>query len=173
MTHARAILILLALSASVLLGPAPAAAQSDPKAPPPASSGPTQVFTANPFGLLIGWFNGEYQRKLNDSFSLGVGGSVFDLEGDNYVNGDVFVRFFPSGRVFEGFSVSAKAGPTRMRDNGTGLGVGVDIDWNWLLGKEKRYAVIFGFGLKRIVTSRDRVDITPPTLHIVNLGFAF
>ena len=173
MTRARVLLILLAVLASVLFGTAPAGAQTDPNAPTAASSGPTQVVTANPFGLLIGWFNGEYQRKLNDSFSLGVGGSVFDLEDENYVNGDVFVRFFPGGRVFEGFSVSAKAGPTRMRDNGTGLGVGVDIDWNWLLGREKRYAVIFGFGLKRIVTSRDRVDIAPPTLHIVNLGFAF
>lgn len=173
MTHARSTFVLLAFLAAAPLGSQHAWAQASAAAPPAPSSGPTQVITANPLGLLIGWFNGEYQHKLNDSLSLGVGGSVFDLEDDNYVNGDVFVRFFPSGRVFEGFSVSAKAGPTRMRDNGTGLGVGVDVDWNWLLGRDKRYAVILGFGLKRIVTSRDRLDITPPTLHVVNLGLAF
>ena len=66
MTHHRtsrtALLVLACLAATA----GHAAAQA-PGAPP------TQVVSANPFGLLLEWFNAEYEHTAGESYTIGVG----------------------------------------------------------------------------------------------------
>lgn len=81
-----------------------------------------QVLSANPFGLLLDLFNAEYERKVSESATSGVGGSFFSTSGDDYVNADLFYRFYPSGRPLEGWAFGIKAGITKVTDAETFFG---------------------------------------------------
>lgn len=135
-----------------------------------------QVVSANPFGLLLGLFNAEYERTVSESTTAGVGGSFFnDDDDDDYVNADVFYRYYPSGRPLQGFAFGVKAGVTRVTSEGTFFGFGFDSNWSWLLGRDDRFYVGLGFGLKRLFgRSESQGDPTViPTVRVVNIGFAF
>ena len=135
-----------------------------------------QVISANPFGLLLGLFNAEYERTVSESATAGVGGSSFwsDTD-DDYVNADVFYRFYPGGRPLEGFAFGAKMGMTKVPGDGTFFGFGFDTNWSWLMGKNDNFYVGLGFGLKRLFGTDDS-SFEPkfiPTARIVNVGFTF
>ncbi len=134
-----------------------------------------QVVSANPFGLLIGIFNAEYERKVSDSATAGVGGSSFVGGDDEYVNADAFYRLYPSGQPLDGFAFGAKAGITNIRNTGTYFGVGFDANWSWLLGKKHNFYVGAGLGLKRLFgVGEVETDLEfIPTVRIVNIGVAF
>ena len=137
---------------------------------------PQQVISANPFGLLLGLFNAEYERRVSESATIGVGGSSFlSDDDDDYVNADVFYRYYPAGRLLRGFAFGVKMGVTRAPDEGTFFGVGVDTNWSWLMGKNDNFYIGVGFGLKRLFGTSES-DFDPrliPTVRIVNIGFAF
>jgi hypothetical protein len=134
-----------------------------------------QVISANPFGVLLDWFNAEYEHTVSNSTTLGVGGSFLSDDGDDYVNADVFYRFYPSGRALEGFSFGVKVGATRVPAARTRFGLGFDTNWSWLLGQRDTFYVAAGFGLKRLYGTNDReVDWEYiPTIRIINIGLAF
>ena len=136
---------------------------------------PQQVISANPFGLLLDLFNAEFERQVSESATAGVGGSFFSNSGDDYVNGDLFYRFYPSGRPLQGFAFGVKAGITKVTDAGTFFGLGFDTNWSWLLGKKNNFYVGAGFGLKRLYGTSDAAfDLKYiPTVRIINIGFAF
>ena len=137
---------------------------------------PQQVISANPFGLLLGLFNAEYERRVSVSTTMGVGGSSFLSDNDDdYVNADVFYRYYPSGRLLRGFAFGVKMGMTRTTDEGTFFGIGVDTNWSWLMGKNDNFYVGVGFGLKQLFgTGESGFEPTLiPTVRIVNIGFAF
>lgn len=154
---------------AVPLGAQPA---SSPLEPSP-SAGPRQVVSANPFGLLFEFFNAEYERKVSDSVSAGTGGSFFKDEGEAYVNADVFVRYYPSGRPLDGWAFGVKAGATNV-EAATYFGVGVDVNWSWLMGKHDNFYLGVGFGLKRLFGTGD-TGVVPlvPTIRVINIGVAF
>lgn len=142
----------------------------------------SHVISANPFGLLLEFFNAEYERVGTESTTFGFGGSFGQSEGedefgatqeDTWFNADVFWRFYPSGEHFEGWNFGVKAGVTRQ-DSGTYPGLGFDANRSWLLGRNNNFYVGIGFGLKRLFG-----DIPPeeweviPTFRIINVGFAF
>lgn len=132
-----------------------------------------QVVSANPFGILLGLFNAEYERKVLDSATAGIGGSYFQDDYDDYVNGDVFFRYYPGGRPLRGFSFGIKGGLTNV-DADTYFGFGFDTNWSWLLGKNDNFYVGLGFGLKRLFGTADSDYATfIPTVRIVNIGIAF
>ncbi|NNF39099.1 MAG: hypothetical protein HKN71_10555 [Gemmatimonadetes bacterium] len=137
-------------------------------------TGRDQVISANPFGLLLELFNAEYERKLNPTSTLGLGGSFIDLDEETYVNFDGFWRYYPQGRVFDGWAFGAKLGLTRV-DEGTYAGFGFDVNRSWLLGPSENFYVGIGFGLKRLVGTDDASfdALFIPTLRIVNVGIAF
>jgi hypothetical protein len=135
--------------------------------------GPRQAVSANPFGLLFELFNAEYERSVSKVSTAGGGGSFFSNDGDDYVNADVFYRFYPSGHPLEGFAVGVKAGITNL-DGANRFGFGFDTNWSWLLGTNDRFYVGLGFGLKRLYGGDDRFDIKfIPTVRLINLGVAF
>lgn len=154
------------VAASVTLVPTAVEAQQ--------AARPVQQVSANPFGLLLGLFNAEYERAMSESVTVGAGGSsFFDDDDDDYVNGDVFLRFYPSGRPLEGFAFGVKAGATKVTDTGTYFGFGFDTNWSWLLGKNDNFYVGAGFGLKRLFGVDDSDLDFVPTIRIINVGIAF
>lgn len=147
--------------------------------PPPAqgqttTSGYQQAISANPFGLLLEFFNAEYERVASTSATLGFGGSFFDADNDTYVNLDAFWRFYPQGRPLDGWAFGAKAGFTRV-DGTTYPGFGFDVNRSWLLGANQNFYVGIGLGLKRLLGTDDAdFDVRfIPTLRLINVGFAF
>ena len=144
------------LFAVVALCPSSAAAQgrAAQSAPPStaAPATPTQVISANPFGLLLDWANAEYEVRGGKAVTFGAGASraTWGMDsGESYVNGDVFVRYFPAGQVFTGRSFGVKAGMTRVPHSGTYFGFGVDANQTWMLNRH--FAFGTGFGLKRLI----------------------
>lgn len=156
-----------------MAGSAPLAAQ---EAPPPR----TQVLSANPFGLLLEFFNAEYERVVTEASTVGIGGSMFsdenDTSGDDdqYVNADVFWRYYPNAIPFEGWAFGVKLGATHI-DDGTFFGYGFDVNHSWVLGRNENFYVGVGFGLKRLLgTSGEEFELSyVPTIRIVNVGIAF
>jgi len=159
----------LALLCVLLSAPTTASAQS--------AGGPTQSINGNPFGLLLGWFNAEYERKVNDSVAVVVGGSYWDADDDDdaYSNGDVMVRYFPQQRALRGFYVGTKVGLTRTERARTRFGIGIDAGYQWTLGPDGRFYLATGFGLKRLLGKDDQWSAPDlvPTFRIVNVGIAF
>ncbi|HUG39229.1 MAG TPA: hypothetical protein VMM12_02030 [Longimicrobiales bacterium] len=147
-----------------------------------------QVLSANPFGLLLKFFNAEYERALTESTTIGIGGSfgtnedvdefTGETEESTWFNGDVFWRFYPSGSHFEGWNFGVKAGLTHQegwsQEPGTNFGLGFDANRSWLLGKNNNFYVGVGFGLKRLFgeVPDGGLEIVP-TIRVVNVGFAF
>jgi hypothetical protein len=140
-----------------------------------ASPSPQNVISANPFGLLLEFFNAEYERVVTMSSTAGVGGSTYSSGGDRYVNADAFWRFYPAARPLDGWAFGAKAGITSVTGHGTFIGYGFDANRSWLLGANDNFYVGIGLGLKRLLgASSEDFDLRfIPTIRIVNIGFAF
>lgn len=134
-----------------------------------------QVISANPFGLLLEFFNAEYERVVTESSTAGLGGSYFSTSDENYLNADLFWRFYPQGNPLEGWAFGIKGGITNVPDEGTFFGAGFDTNRSWLLGKNNNFYVGLGFGLKRLFGTGDAgFDLKfIPTFRLVNVGFAF
>ena len=133
-----------------------------------------QVISLNPFGILLELFNAEYERVVSPSSTAGVGGSYFSTDTDDYLNADVFYRFYVGPQPLEGWAFGAKAGITRVADSGTFFGVGFDVNRSWMLGERENFYVGLGFGLKRLFgASGEELVPVIPTIRIVNVGIAF
>lgn len=162
-------LTILLTAATLIMAAAPAAARAQADPLPQRIN----VISANPFGLLLDLFNAEYERVVTPSSTAGVGGSFYpnDVVGEsNYVNMDVFWRFYPSGRPFQDWSFGAKAGYT----TNLGVGFGFDVNRSWLLGANENFYVGIGLGLKRIIASSNDNGLEfVPTFRLINVGFAF
>lgn len=134
---------------------------------------PTQVISANPFGIMLEFFNAEYEHRAGESFTIGVGGSIFTSNSDTYRSLDGFWRFYPeaSPSPFQGWSFGLKAGVTSLNSK-TYLGAGFDVDRSWLLGKNENFYVGIGLGLKRLFGHDEGLKFVP-TIRLVNIGYAF
>lgn len=139
----------------------------------------TTVFSANPFGLLLEFFNAEVERVIRPTLSVGLGGSTVLLEDEDYRNLDAFVRFYPQADALNGWAFGAKAGLTALPldadSSNLSFGLGFDVNWSQLLGSEDQFYVGIGFGLKRLISTDDTHTgaVIIPTLRIVNVGWAF
>ena len=167
----------------VLLASMPALAQPGPTpAGAPTATGPVRVASANPFGLLLELFNTEYERRVGNTVTVGVGGSTATVEtydswgsaprDRRYINGDLFVRYYPGGRTFEGRSFGVKAGLTQIPGERARFGIGFDANRSWLLNDHFYFGS--GFGLKRLFDTDSQTFPVRyiPTLRL-NVGVAF
>ncbi len=159
---------------------------------------PRNVISANPFGILLNFFNAEYERVISPTTTIGFGGSTIKaettdwtdwdeepLETHKYVNFDVFWRFYPGSnrtRTYNapvGWAFGAKMGITAV-DGGTYFGYGFDLNRSFVLGPDDNFYVGLGFGLKRLLGAPQDEAGEPtlgvsliPTLRIANVGFIF
>lgn len=154
--------------------PAPAAARPPPPEPPPRYQ---RLISLNPVGLLVDYYSGEFERPISEAGTLAVSGTL-DPEGNlvgdgesEYMNLDLVLRFYPSGRPMHGWAFGARMGLTRI-DGGTASGFGFDVGRSWLLGANENFYVGSGFGLKRLLGGGVDRDFMG-TFRIVDVGFAF
>jgi hypothetical protein len=181
-TAMRSVMPLLA--ASMLLLPATASAQT----------APNQYIAINPLGVIFRIYSGEFERRVNPAWSLGLsstywGGEFgdFDTSADvSYLSVDAKARYYPAGRAFEGFGFGGLVGLTtlsgelrdeegRTRDRGNAVSIGVVLDYNWLLGANNRFLVGLGVGAKRLYAlDVEEADITVayPTARL-SICYAF
>ena len=152
----------------VLLGAVPAITQAQQAIP-----ATQHAISTNPFGFLLEWFNAEYERKVSESTTVGLGGSFFSTSDGDYVNGDLLYRFYPSGTPLEGLALGVKVGITKVSDAETSFGFGFDTNWSWLLGTNDDFYVAAGVGLKRLFGTNDGAMKFVPTIRIINVGLAF
>ncbi len=133
------------------------------------------VISANPFGILLEWFNAEYERVITESSTLGIGGSWVTLDDADYKNADLFWRFYLQDQVLEGWMFGSKVGLTSVTGEGTYFGIGFDFNRSWLMGRNDNFYVGVGFGLKRLFGVGDDYDDLTfiPTIRLVNVGVAF
>jgi len=149
---------------------------------------PRNVISANPFGLLLNIFNAEYERVISPTSTIGFGGSTIKADHDDldlgrtdqYVNFDVFWRFYPGSnrtRIYTapvGWAFGAKIGIAAV-NSATYFGYGFDLNRSFVLGPDDNFYVGLGFGLKRLVGAPHDQSGLPliPTIRIVNVGFIF
>jgi hypothetical protein len=167
------------LSAVLFVLLIPAAAFSQTTAPPPVA----QVLSANPFGIVVKWFNVEYERTLGAATTLGASASHFgelDLS-----DATVMLRWYPQQTPLQGFYLGARAGAfgfktytydfRSYREQTRVLpGAGVEIGYNWLLGPKHNVSVGTGFGLNRVAAPNDSYgasSVLPAFRLNVGIGF--
>jgi len=120
-------------------------------------------------------FNVEYERVIGESTTAGIGGSTYFGDSDNYLNTDVFWRYYPQGNPLNGWTFGVKVGLTRVGSDGTFFGAGFDINRSWVMGKKNNFYVGAGFGLKRMYVSNNAsFDLEYiPTFRLFNVGRVF
>ena len=155
---------------------APTGTPARPVRPVPAAAMPSQVLSTGPYGLLMQWYNAEYEVRASDSLTAGAGASRLAwASGDDrsrpYVNGDVFVRYYPTGTAFNGPSFGLKAGLTRLPGSGTFPGIGFEVNQS-LMFNEHFYASL-GVGLKRLLRDGGAFDVRYIPTFRFNVGVGF
>lgn len=138
---------------------------------------PTQVFSVNPIGLVTEFYNGEYELRVSESVTAGAGASrrgwyLFGESESPRLNGDVFVRYYPSGSAFNGLALGLKVGATRLPNERTLPGVGFDLNHSYAI--TDNVVMSSGMGMKRLLGDRgpDFGQEVITTLRI-NVGFGF
>jgi hypothetical protein len=154
-------------------------------------SGKQQVFSANPFGLILQLFNAEYERVISGTSTIGFGGSTlkndhdiypeppiigtnefgfpiydWDNEPDPITETDRYINFDVFWRFYpSGNPLVGWAFGAKLGitsvDDQTHLGYGFDLNRSWLLGPEENFYVGLGFGLKRLIGTTEADDLIP------------
>jgi hypothetical protein len=177
----------VALTALIALPSLAGAQPLGPAVPHQTSrAGVAQQISANPVGLLLDLFNIDYERRITDSVSWGIGGStstveVFDsydqsfneiTRDERYLNGDVYVRFYPSGTALNGLAFGVKVGLTQVPDQGSYFGYGFDFNKSQILGQHFYFG--YGAGLKRLVgVDQGNFDLEYIPTFRLNVGIGF
>jgi hypothetical protein len=176
-----------AVAAAALVSAAPARAQTDTV---PAHQ---QVISANPLGLLFGYYNAEYERAINSTVTAGVAGAYFSPDNDALATIEAKVRYYPQARPFAGFSIGGSLGygqltdeedfdefitDSQQQDDGmtsSAFIVGIELNYNWLVGRDRRFFIGSGIGARRLLGSDVESDIPVviPSIRLVNVGFTF
>ncbi len=154
----------------ILVSAAPAAAQEvGTKVPVPHQ----QQITANPFGLIAGWFNAEYERKLVETWSIGLGGSYLSLDNgrEKIGSANAVFRYYPQGAALNGFYIGPRLGFFHVNDvddSENSAGAGFELGYTWLLGANRNFNISLGAGATKLFTGP-----VVPTVRLVNVGWAF
>jgi hypothetical protein len=156
---------------------------------------PRHVIAINPFIPLAGYFQGEYEQRVQDNISIAVAGSYTPFNNREYSNLDVKLRLYPNDRALQGFGVAAGIGVGRARQNdqdivcitapcfpirGTMLTAptfSIEAHQQWLFGANRSTAITVGGGMKRYYfdqedTSGRGVSRLLPTGRLT-IGWAF
>jgi len=167
--------IVAAVSAASIMSAAPAAAQAQEgtKAAVPHE----QIISANPFGLVLRWWNVEFERKITPSSTWGVSGSFLGVDDVDFASLNGLWRYYPQGAALTGVYLGARVGVYRGSDAGeahSAFGAGFEIGYTWLLGARRNVGLSVGVGLTRLFSGGE--EDWPgalPTVRLLNVGVAF
>jgi hypothetical protein len=144
-----------------------------------------QVISLNPVGLFFSndWFNAEYERKMTEAITggLGLGWSALDGGKDDYTYFTGFFRYYTTGYAFSGLFVGARGGLVKVDvvddegdDTGsTKLGIGGDVGYSWALGPGQAFYVAPSLGFMTLLGDVNDAKSWFPILGAVNIGVAF
>jgi hypothetical protein len=150
-----------------------------------AQAGPQEeldfLVSVNPLALVaFGVFAADFEQVLTRGTS--AGGSVFYANGSDrkYIphwSANGVLRYYTSGRSFEGFAVGALLGYMAMRDEGEtrgAIGFGFSLEHAWLLGEDERLGITAGAGGQRLfyLSERGSAGRATPSVRL-SLGWAF
>lgn len=145
---------------------------------PPVPHG--DVVSANPFLLLFGWFNAEWEHRFRPTATFGLSGSAIDLDSgdEQYANLAAFLRYYPQEAAPSGFFFGGRLGVHRAESDAGNTasfaGLGLELGYTWLLGSDRNFAVSIGAGANRLFGGDlDDFSATVPTVRLVNIGWAF
>jgi hypothetical protein len=164
------------LFVAILAMPRPSAAQGLLGAimnPGVATSGaPNQVFSFNPVGMVMEFYNAEYEVRVSDAVTRRRGWYLFGEGESPRLNGDAFVRYYPSGSAFNGIALGLKVGGTRLPNERTLPGIGFDINHSYAM--TDHLVLSSGLGMKRLI-GRQQADYGQDviTTFRLNVGFGF
>jgi len=178
----RSAVCILTLSLlSLLFQPAPVSAVPQAGDPPAKEN----LVSVNPFLIMFGWLNAEFERRISPNSTLGVSGSYLSLnDGDEtYAGGQFFYRFYPQNDAPAGFffggglgfnNVTVEEEFTDTEESGSFFNFGITVGYTWLLGDNRGFAVSLGAGVQRLFGDElDDMTMTLPVVRIVNVGVAF
>ena len=150
-----------------------------------------QTVSTSPVADILGFVNGEYQRKVTDGATIGVSAGTIEFDDDRYTNGMVFGRYFPQGAALTGFFIGGRVGfhrisyetfifdpedpfPVERRESTTRAAIGIDVGYEWLLGSKRNVLIGVGAGGMRLLggDDNDNILVAFPTARL-NVGFAF
>jgi hypothetical protein len=162
---------------AILLASSPAHAQGQAQEGTRPAVPHEQTLSANPFGLMLRWWNVEFERKLTPSSTWGVSTSFLTVEESDFASLNALYRYYPQGAALSGFFLGGRVGFYHVSDegeSGEALGLGFEIGYTWLLGSRRNVALSLGAGLSRIVAG----DVMEgpsvlPTVRLLNVGVAF
>lgn len=174
--------------ACLALAPAPAFGQDTGTRIPVAHR---QTLSTSPVADILGFINGEYQRKITESSTIGVSAGTLEIDDDRYTNGMLFGRYFPQGAALTGFFIGGRVGvhrisydtfsyqpgdpfPIERRESDTRAAIGIDVGYEWLLGAKRNVLIGIGAGGMRVIgdDGDDNILVAFPTARL-NVGFAF
>ncbi len=157
---------------------------------------PQHVISVNPFLPLAGYFQGEYERRVQDNVSVAVSASLAKFDNRRYQNLDVKLRLYPQERALEGLGLAAGLGVGRALEDDELLPCepvtsctpqlklgkyvsaptfSVEGQYQWLFGRTKATAVTVGGGVKRYFFGSDaaqNIQEFVPTGRLT-IGWAF
>jgi len=152
------------------------------------------VIATDPILDMFQWYSAEFQLRVTQTLSTGVGGSYLSLddENDTYASGNLFLRYYPQGETFVGWFLGTRVGIYNVsaeaedidgvdesveEEEATMYGFGIEIGYCWLLGAAKRVSISSGIGAVRLFggdfEDEDDVLKTLPTIRLVYVGIAF
>lgn len=189
--HTAALAIALCAGAAPLVSPL--AAQTLSAQTGAAVAGARQIISINPFLPILGYFQGEYEQRLQDNVAIAIAGSYMRFD-DYYTNVDAKVRLYPQERGLHGVGVAAGLGygivrrrndyycdPTQFscgelpKRTVSAPTFSVEAHYQWLLGARRATAVAVGGGVKRyFIGDRDAngIERILPTMRLT-IGYAF
>ena len=158
------------------------------------------TLSTSPIADLLGFINGEYQRKVTEGSTIGVSAGTLEIDNDRYSNVMLFGRYYPQGAALTGFFVGGRIGahripydtydyqfpsppgpgtpyvpPVLVRKSETRPAIGLDVGYEWLLGSKRNVLIGVGAGAMRLIgNSVEENDflVAFPTGRL-NVGFAF
>ena len=150
-----------------------------------------QTISTSPIADILGFINGEYQRKVTEAATIGISAGTLEADDDRYTNGMLFGRYYPQGAALTGFFIGGRVGVHRIsyetytydpgqmipiidRESTMRGAVGIDVGYEWLLGSKRNVLIGVGAGGMRLFGGDGDGDILVafPTARL-NVGFAF
>ncbi len=137
---------------------------------------PQRIVAINPFIPLAGYFQGEYEQRVQNNLSVAVAGSYSPFDNRDYTNLDVKLRLYPNDRALQGLGVAAGVGVGRARQNDqdvvcirepclpipgrmlTAPTFSIEAQYQWLLGASRSTAITVGGGMKRYYFDENDTD---------------
>ncbi len=150
----------------------------------------SNTLSTSPIADVLGFINGEYQRKITEATTIGVSAGTLEIDDDTYSNVMVFGRYYPQGAALTGFFIGGRVGAHRIgydswefdpdrftstpiRRTETRPAIGIDVGYDWLLGAKRNVLIGVGAGAMRLIgTGHDDFFVAFPTARL-NVGFAF